>query len=132
MTKKEPKLDLDAEKEERAKYAGLLKSEIETAASAIRTQKQKSSELSGDLSGKLGVFEKKGGHKSALKTAERIAAMEPADCADWMRAFNAYFDALGGNDQVDMFVQIEEQNKNFDTIVAASVGDEPSASASIQ
>lgn len=118
MAKTKP-MDIDEEKEERAR-CGMLKKEIEKAASAIRTQKQKSSELSGDLSGKLNVFEKQGGHKSALKTAERIAAMEPTECADWMRAFNSYFDALGGNDQLDMFVQMEEQDKNNISISVAT------------
>ena len=128
MAKKVP-LDLADEQAEREKFAGLTKDEIETAASAIRTQKQKASEASGSLSGKLDVFEKAGGHKSALKAAEKIAAMEPAECADWMRAFNAYFDALGGNDQLDMFVQASEQDLNAASIDQASKAAAPQVGA---
>lgn len=113
-------MDLEEENEERSKYGGMLKEEIQQAASAIRTQKEKSAQVSGDLSGKLEIFVKKGGHKSALKMAERIAGMEPADCADFMRAFDAYFDALGGNDQLDMFTQMDEQDKNAYSISVAT------------
>lgn len=117
---KEVILDVDVENEERAKYAGMLKAEIKTAASAIRTQKAKSSELSGTLSGKLGIFEKQGGHKSALKTAVKVTNMEPAECADWMRSFLGYFDALGGNDQIDMFDQQAENEKRLDGLASVS------------
>lgn len=120
MSKKKPPLDLADENAERSKYAGLTQEEIAKAASAIRTQKQKSAEVSGTLSGKLDVFEKAGGHKAALKVAERVTGMEPDECADWMRAFQAYFDALGGNDQLDMFEQMNEQDANAASIDAAS------------
>lgn len=116
---KNPPMDVEEENAEREQYGGLLKAEIESAASAIRTQKQKSSEVSGTLSGKMEIFEKKGGHKSALKAAERVTGMEPAECADWMRAFNIYFDALGGNDQLDMIDQQIEQDKNAASINSA-------------
>jgi hypothetical protein len=118
-------LDVEEETALRAKYAGLIPDEITTAASAIRTQKAKSSEISGTLSGKLDVFEKKGGHKSALKHAERVADMESAECADYMRAFLAYFDALGGNDQLDMFVQSKEKEANAASVTIASKSAEP-------
>lgn len=114
------RMDVDEEKAERKKFNGLLKSEIEAAASAIRTQKQKAAEVSGTLSGKLEVFEKLGGHKSALKTAERVAGMEPSECADWKRAFDAYFEALGGNDQLDMFEKQKETEANAASVAQAS------------
>jgi hypothetical protein len=113
-------LDVDEENEERAKYAGLLQDEILVAASAIRTQKEKSSEIAGTLSGKLGVFEKKGGHKSALKTATMVCDKEPAELQDWMRSFLAYVDALGGNDQMDMIDQLTEQDKNAASVDVAT------------
>lgn len=118
-------LDLAEEDTERTKYSGLTKNEIETAASAIRTQQSKSSELSGTLSGVLGVFEKQGGHKAALKAASRVTSMEPAECADFMRSFMAYFDALGGNDQVDMFDQASEADMNKENIAIVSKPAEP-------
>lgn len=117
---KTPPMDLEEETAERAKYAGMTKQEIEDAASAVRSQKQKSAELSGDLSGKLEIFTKKGGHKSALKKAEQVAGMEAAECADWMRAFLAYFDALGGNNQLDMFDSQNEMELNHDNVKALS------------
>lgn len=120
MAKKSPPLDLEEENAEREKYAGMTKEEILEAASSVRTQKRKSAELSGDLSGKLEIFTKKGGHKSALKQAEKIADMEPAECADWMRAFLAYFDALGGNDQLDMFESQREQSLNAENVETIS------------
>jgi len=119
MNKKAP-LDIDEEAAEREKYCGLLQEEIHAARSAINTQKQKSSEASGDLSGKLEVFENRGGHKSAVKAAVKVTNMEPLECADWMRAFMAYFDALGGNDQIDMFDQANTNDQNMVSVSVAS------------
>lgn len=117
---KDEKLTVDEENAEKAKYAGMLKSDIISAASAIATHKTKSAELSGDLSGKLTVFDKKGGHKKALKLAQAICSMEPTEVADFIRAFDAYFDALGGNAQLDMFTQDDEKRKNADSVAVAS------------
>ena len=129
MAKKAPPLDLEEETAEREQFNGMLKDEITAAASAIRTQKQKSSEVSGTLSGKLDIFEKKGGHKSALKVAVSVTSMESAECADWMRAFQAYFAALGGNDQIDMFEQANENMLNDESIAVASKVEEPETAA---
>ena len=129
MAKKAPPLDLEEETAEREQFNGMLKDEITAAASAIRTQKQKSSEVSGTLSGKLDIFEKKGGHKSALKVAVSVTSMESAECADWMRAFQAYFAALGGNDQIDMFEQANENMLNEESIAVASKVEEPETAA---
>lgn len=129
MSKKPAPLDLADEDAERAKFAGMTKGEIETAVGALRLQKSKSSQLSGTLSGKLGVFESQGGHKAALKMAERLTGMEPAECADFMRSFIAYFDALGGNEQIDMFDQASEKTLNEDSISVASNGAQPETGA---
>ena len=126
MTKKskiqEIPLNLDEESVEKSRFAGMLKRDIEAAASAVAAHKAKSAELSGDLSAKLENFVNKGGHKSALKAAEKIAGMEAAEAQDWMRSFQAYCDALGVNDQIDMFEQEHQNNLNMSTIAAASAG----------
>lgn len=129
MATKNTPLDLEDEQKERAKYAGMLKEEIEFAASAVRTQQTKSAQIAGDLSGKLEIFEKKTGHKSALKTAVMVCNKEDADIADWMRSFLAYVDALGGNAQIDMFEQQKEQELNADSVEIASKSATVAASA---
>lgn len=114
------KMTVDEENAEKAKYNGMLKADIENACSAINTAKKKSSEASGDLSAKLELFEGKGGHKKALKEATRVKNMEPAERADYLRARAAYELALDVEEQLDMIDQIEEQQKNADSISAAS------------
>lgn len=83
-------LNLDEESVEKSRFAGMLKRDIEAAASAVAAHKAKSAELSGDLSAKLENFVNKGGHKSALKAAEKLAGMESAEAQDWLRSFQAY------------------------------------------
>lgn len=113
-------LTIDDETEERSKFGGMTKSEIMAAASAIRTQKEKSSSAAGDLSGKLTVFEKAGGNKKGIKLAASLADLEPADFADLWRTLVGYLEALGAFSQIDMIDQLREQELNADTISAVS------------
>lgn len=115
-------LTLDEEQDERAQYAGMLKAEIQVAATSIGEAKEKAAKISGDLSAKLENFEDKGGHKKALKWAKTVADMEPAIAQDFLRCFMGYCDALGVNDQIDMFVQQMENDRNADSIAIASSG----------
>lgn len=126
MSEEQPPLEVDEENEERANFAGMSKDEIKVANTAIREQKSKSAKLSGDLSAKLEVFEKKGGHKSAMKTAAKVADMESKEGQDWVRSFLAYIDALGVNDQADLVEHLEEQDRNQASIDAATVAAEKS------
>ena len=119
MSKKLP-LDVDDEKTERARFAGMTKAEIEVAASAIGTHREKSAQLSGDLSAKMDNFEKKGGLKKAMKLAKTVANMEPAQQKDFIRCFLAYCDALGVNEQIEMFEQNQKNTLNDASIAAAS------------
>jgi len=119
MAKKVP-LSLEEENAEKARYGGMLKADIESAASAVNTAKTKASEAAGDLSGKLDIFEQRGGVKRALKEANKVANMEPSERSDYLRARAAYEDALGCYDQADMVDQLAEQQKNADDISAAT------------
>lgn len=123
MAKKERPLDLEEEKAEKAKYGGMTKAQIEAARSAIETQKAKAATASGDLSAKLEVFEKAGGHKKAMKWAAVLADMESADQADLWRALVGYATALGVFDQIDMFDQQKEKELNAESIAIASQGE---------
>lgn len=120
MSKKVPPLTLDDENEERAKFGGMLKSEVLAAASAIAVQKEKSAQASGDLSGKLTVFEKAGGNKAALKMASTLSNLEPAEFADRWRCIVGYLEALGAFAQIDMIDQLKERDLQADTIAIAS------------
>lgn len=120
MSKKNSPLSVDEEKEQKAKYNGMLKADIESAASAIRTQKQKASTLSGDLSAKMDTFEGKGGHKKMLKWATSLSDLEPAEAQDAWRALTAYAAALGVFDQIDMFDQQRENELNAESVTIAS------------
>jgi hypothetical protein len=123
MAKKERPLDLEEEKAERAKYGGMTKAQIEAARSAIETQKAKAATASGDLSAKLELFEKGGGHKKGMKWAAALASMEPAEAADLWRAVEGYARALGVFDQIDMFEQEKQTQLNAESIAIASQGD---------
>lgn len=124
---KNPKMTVDEENEQKAVYGGMLKEHILAADSAIGKQKQESAEISGDLSAALGVFEQRGGHKPALKAAAKCARMEPAEFADYFRAFLGYGFALGflSEDgkpaQLDMLEQEQEQERNAASIDAATL-----------
>lgn len=126
MAKKENALTLDEENEEKAKFGGVLKQDLIRAENAIKKQKLKSAELSGDLSAALGLFEKQGGRKDAMKDVSAFLAMEPSDFCDYWRALLGYGTALGlfGEDgkpaQLDMLDQMDEQEKNADSIDAAT------------
>lgn len=137
MAKKDEKLTLDEENEQKAKFAGMLQRDVITADEAIGTQKKKSSELSGTLGGVMTNFEKKGGHKKAMKLASQCADMEPADFADFFRSFIGYgralgiFDENGKPSQMDMLDQDEENQKNADSISAANVAARSTAKPSM-
>lgn len=127
MAKKTPPLNLEEEEAEKAKFAGMLKEHILTADAAIGKQKAESSEISGTLGGAMNLFEKRGGRKDAMRLAAKCSRMEPADFADFFRTFVGYGKALGvfAEDgtpaQADMVDQLEEQQKNADSIGAANV-----------
>jgi hypothetical protein len=120
MAKKERPLDLEEEKAEKAQFGGMTKAQIESARSAIETQKAKSATISGDLSAKLELFEKAGGHKAAMKTAARLASMEPQAAADYWRSLNGYAKALGVFDQIDMFEQEAQTQRDAETLAIVS------------
>jgi len=113
-------LTIDDETEERQKFGGMTKAEIDAAAQAIGTQKRASSEAAGNLSAKLDIFEKQGGNKKAIKVAKNLADLEPADFADLWRTLVGYLEALGAFSQIDMIDQLREQELNGDTISAVS------------
>lgn len=123
---KNDKMTLDEENAEKAMYAGMLKKDIIAGTNAIEKQKTKSAELSGDLSAAMGLFDKLGGRKDALKDVNAFLRMEPSEFADYWRALLGYGLALGlfGEDgkpaQLDMLDQEEEQQKNGDSISAAT------------
>lgn len=129
MSKKSQTLTLDQENEEKARYGGVLKNDILSAASAIGSQKEKSAQASGDLSGKLEVFEKKGGHKKAIKWAKAMTDMEPHEGQDFFRLLKCYLDALGFHEQGDMIDQMNEMELRDSSVALASKpqqGAEPS------
>lgn len=136
MDKKEIPLTLDEEKAEKAKYAGMTAKQIAAADTAIGKQQAESAEISGTLSGALILFEKQGGRKDAIKAVSRWTRMEPADFADFWRAVEGYGKALGlfGEDgkpaQLDLLEQQEEQQKNADSIDAATASVNKAATAS--
>jgi hypothetical protein len=129
MSKKPRPLDLEEEKAEKAKFGGMTKAQIEAARSAIETQKAKAAQVSGDLSAKLEIFEKAGGHKKAMKWAAMLAGMEPAEAADLWRALVGYSTALGVFDQIDMFDQQQEKELNAESIAIASSQGQPEVGA---
>jgi len=126
MAKKDTPLTLDEENAEKAKFAGILRKDIIRADTAIGKQQAESAEISGDLSAALGLFEKQGGRKDSIKFVSKCLRMEPADFADYWRAIAGYGLAMGlfGEDgkpaQMDMLEQQDEQEKNGDSIAAAS------------
>lgn len=120
MAKKPIPLDVDEEAQERAKFGGMTKAEISAVRSAIATQKEKSATASGDLSAKLEIFEKKGGNKRGMKKAASFLSQESDKAMDEYRAMNAYLEAEGFFDQMDMLDQESERQKNADSIAIAS------------
>lgn len=123
---KDTPLTLDEENEQKAKYAGMLKKDILQADDAIAEQQSESAELSSELGSAMKLFKKQGGRKDSMRLAAKCKRMEPADFADFFRAFMGYGTALGifGDDgkpsQLDMLEQQEEQQKNADSITAAN------------
>lgn len=120
MSKKNSPLTLVEENEEKQKFAGMLKADLEAAASAIRTQKSKSAVLSGDLSAKLENFENKKGNKKAVKLATWLADSEPAVAADFLRCLEGYCQGLGVFDQIDMFDQERDNQLKLESVAIAS------------
>lgn len=127
MTKKQS-LTLEEENEERKKYAGVTKEELDAAANAIRAQKTKAATASGDLSAKLEIFEKANGVKKSIKLATWLADQDPKVAQDFLRTLNGYCTGLGVFDQIDMWDQEQKGKANEASIKRASkpqAGEEP-------
>lgn len=133
MSKKNERLDADEEAAERKRYAGKTKSEVEAMFTAINLQSEKSAEAAGSLSGKFTNFERTQGNKRAMKIAAMIGNLaDAASQQDFLRCLLGYVDALGVNNQIDLFNQEAKDAANAQSVERASkpqTGAEPQHSA---
>lgn len=114
-------MTVDEENEQKALYGGVLLSDIQDIASAVRSQEEKSQSASGVLSRAKELFKKKGGNIRGMMRALKDLKRDMADVMDEQRTYEIYFRALGGQEQIDMFDQEMEQRKNADSIESATV-----------
>ncbi len=62
----------------------------------------------------------KGIHNEALKLCLKLHRQDTAKTADFLRAFDAYCDALGIRSQTDLFEQEQQTKANEQSIASAS------------
>lgn len=100
--------------------AGEFKSIIQRLETAIQNKNDVVTEHASEWA----AAKKKGVNNEALKLALKLKNQDSAKTADFLRAFDAYMDAMGIRSQTDLFQQEQQQAKenaeNGDSVEAAS------------
>ena len=95
-------------------------SRVQHLAREIETAKAETAATREWLNEALDAGEEAGIHKAALKLAVKVKAMEPLKAQAFTRAFAAYCDVLGVDDQLDMLAQQQQRERDDAATAAAS------------